>query len=80
VRDFYGKEMTEPVCEMMKQYYQMANGRIEKRDAKANILMETDNFVAILHMLDEGGLLDLTARLRMGQNVVKIRKAVGEVM
>ena len=76
IRDFYGKAMTEPVVEMTKIYYQMANGRMEKRDAKNGILRETDNFVAIIHMLDESGILDLAARMRMGQNVVKIQEAV----
>ena len=80
IRDFYGKAMTEPVAEMTKIYYQMANGRIEKRDAKVEILKETDNFAGILHMIDEAGILDITARMRMGQNVVKIQEAVEAVL
>ena len=76
IRECYGQAMTEPVLQMVKTYYQMANGRIEKRDAKIKILKETDNFAGILHMLDEAGMLDVTARMRMGQNLVKIREAV----
>lgn len=80
VRDFYGRAMMEPVVEMTRIYYQMANGRMEKRDAKIRILEETDNFAGILHVLDEAGLFDITARMRMGQNVVKIQEAVEAVI
>ncbi len=79
-RDIYAKELMEPLAEMVKIYYRMSNGRMEKRDAKLELLKRTDDVVATIHMLDEGGLLSITARARMGENIVKIRGAVEELI
>ena len=79
-RDIYARGLMEPLLEMVKIYYRMANGRMEKRDAKLELLRRADDVMAMIHMLDEGGLLSITARARMGENIVKIRDAVeGEI-
>ena len=79
-RDLYAKELMEPLTEMVKIYFRLANGRMEKRDAKLELLRRTDDVAATIYMLDEGGLLSITARARMAENIVKIRDAVEEMI
>lgn len=79
-RDIYAKELMEPLAEMVKIYFRMANGRMEKRDAKLELLRRADDVAGTIYMLDEGGLLSITARARMGENVVRIRSAVEELI
>ena len=77
-REVWGKELLEPMTEMLKIYFRFANGRMEKRDAKLEILERTDDLMAMIYMMDESGMLDITARTRLGENVIAIRKEVEE--
>ena len=80
VRNYYAGKLNDPIVEMIELYYHMANGHIEKRDAKQGMLEATDKFAAILHLMDEGGQLTITARMRMGQSLVKIIESIEEIL
>ena len=77
-RGVWGKELLEPMTEMIKIYFRFANGRMEKRDAKIEMLERTDDLMAMIYMMDECGMLDVTARTRLGENVVEIRREIEE--
>ena len=77
-REIWGKELLEPMTEMMKIYFRFANGRMEKRDARLEILERTDDLAAMIYMMDESGMLTLNARTRLGENIMEIRKEVEE--
>lgn len=73
-----GKELLEPMSEMLKIYFRMANGRMEKRDAKLEMMERTDDIAAMIYLMDEAQMLNVSARTAMGENVVKIRRAIEE--
>lgn len=75
-----GNELLEPMAEMLKIYFRLANGRMEKRDAKLEMLERTDDIAAMIYLMDECQMLNITARTMMGENVVKIRKAIEEYL
>ena len=77
-REVLGKELLEPMTEMVKIYFRFANGKMEKRDAKLEMLERTDDLMAMIYMMDESGMLDITARTKIGENVVAIRKEIEE--
>lgn len=77
-REILGKELLEPMTEMVKIYFRFANGRMEKRDAKLEMLERTDDLMAMVHVMDESGMLDITARTKLGENVIVIRKEIEE--
>ena len=58
----------------------MANGRMEKRDAKLEMLERADDIAAMIYMMDEAQMLNVTVRTAMGENVVKIRRAIEEAL
>lgn len=75
-REIWGKELLQPMVEMLKIYFRFANGRMEKRDAKLEMLERTDDIAAMIYMMDEAGMLNITARTRLGENVVEIRREI----
>lgn len=79
-KNVLGKELLEPMAEMLKIYFRMANGRMEKRDAKLEMLERTDDIAAMIYMMDEAQMLNVTVRTAMGENVVKIRRAIEEAL
>ena len=78
-RHILGKELLQPMAELLKIYFRFANGRMEKRDAKIEMLEGVDDLSAMIYLMDEAGMLNLTARTRMGENVVSIRNAIEEI-
>lgn len=79
-KNVLGRELLEPMAEMLKIYFRMANGRMEKRDAKLEMMERTDDIAAMIYLMDEAQMLNVTVRTVMGENVVKIRKAIEEVL
>lgn len=79
-RAIMGKELMEPMVAMLKAYFRMANGRMEKLDAKEVMLEKIDEISAMIYLLDEAQLLNITARTAMGENIVKIRNSIEEVL
>lgn len=75
-----GDELLEPMTEILKIYFRLANGRMEKRDAKLEMLERTDDLAAMIYLMDEAQMLNVTARTTMGENVVKIRNAIEETL
>lgn len=75
-RNVWGKELLEPMAELVKIYYRFANGRMEKKDARFEMLERIDDLAAMIYMMDECGMLDITARARLGENVVCIRQEI----
>lgn len=75
-----GNELLEPVVEILKIYFRMANGRMERRDAKLEMLERVDDISAMIYLMDECRMLNITARTMMGENVVKIRNAIEECL
>lgn len=75
-RETWGKELMEPMTEMVKIYFRFANGRMERRDARIEMLERTDDLAAMIYMMDESGMLDITARTRLGENLVTIRREI----
>lgn len=73
-----GEELLEPMVEMLKIYFRFANGRMEKQDAKLEMLERVDDISAMIYLMDECQMLNVTARTMMGENVVKIRKSIEE--
>lgn len=62
--------------EILKIYFRMADGRMERRDAKLEMLERVDDISAMIYLMDECRMLNITARTMMGENVVKIRNAI----
>lgn len=79
-REIWGEELLLPMVELNKIYFRFANGRMEKRDAKAEMLERTDDISAMIYMMDECGMLNITARTRLGENVVDIRRRIEEIV
>lgn len=79
-RSIYGPELLRPAVELVKIYHRMANGRMEKRDAKLEMLERTDDLAAMLTVIDENNFIPMTARTRMGENIVKIRLEIEEAL
>lgn len=75
-----GDGLLEPMTEMLKIYFRMANGGMEKRDAKLEMLERTDDLMAMIYLMDEAQMLNATVRTTMGENVVKIRNAIEETL
>lgn len=71
-----GNELLEPAVEILKIYFRMANGRMERRDAKLEMLERVDDIMAMIYLMDECRMLNVTARTMMGENVVRIRNAI----
>ncbi len=77
-REVLGRELLEPMAELLKIYFRFANGEMERRDAKMEMLERVDDLSAMLYLLDESKMLDITARTRLGENIVNIRNAIME--
>ncbi len=75
-REIWGKQLLEPMAELVKIYFRFANGRMEKRDARLEMLERTDDLTAMVYMMDEAGMLNVTARTRLGEDVLNIRKEI----
>ncbi len=79
-RSIYGPELLKPAVELVKIYHRMANGRMERHDAKLEMLERTDDLAAMLTVIDENNFIPMTARTRMGENIVKIRLEIEEAL
>ena len=73
-RQVFGPELYSPLIVLQKTYIKLANGRIEQSVAKEKMLEAVDDFIAIIRLIDEGGLLELTARTRLGENIIAIKE------
>lgn len=79
-RDTLGAELIRAALDLEKLYYRLANDRMEKRDVKLEMLERTDDLMALMIVMDEGSILNLTSRTRMGECIVKIRNEVEEAL
>lgn len=77
-REVLGRELLEPMAELLKIYFRFANGEMERKDAKLEMLERVDDLSAMLYLMDESKMLEITARTRLGENVVNIRNAITE--
>lgn len=73
-------QLFRPTMDMMKIYQEMANGRIEKADAKREMLRRVDDLEAMLVFMDAGGMLNATARARLGGNIIEIAHKIEELL
>ena len=58
----------------------MANGDIDKVDARQNMLCRVDDIAAVITFMDAGRILDLKARVRLGENVMDIRHQIEDTL
>lgn len=77
-REVWGQELLQPMIEMTKIYFRFANGRMTKRDTKLEMLERVDDLMAMIYMMDECSMLNITVRTRLGENTVEIRKQIEE--
>ena len=75
-RAVYGNGMLSILVDLQKTYFRFANGRLDKETAKNRMLGCTDDLTAIIRLIDEGRLINATARTRLGGNVVEITKEI----
>lgn len=79
-RGIMSEELLEPMAELLKIYFRFANGRMEKRDAKLEMLERVDDLAAMIYLMDECQMLNITARTALGENVVKIRNTIEKML
>lgn len=77
-REVWSAQLLSPLIELTKIYFRFANGRMEQKDAKLEMLSRVDDLGAMIYMMDEAGMLDITARTRLGENVCGIRQEIEE--
>ena len=75
-RQLFGTELFGALIDIQKLYFRMANGHLEKSVAKLRMLEKVDDLIAMIRLIDEGGFLSLTARTRLGENVINIQKEI----
>ncbi len=79
-RGTIGRQLLEPAIELVKFYHRMANGDIDKVDARQNMLCRVDDIAAVITFMDAGRILDLKARVRLGENVMDIRHQIEDTL
>ena len=75
-RQLFGTELFGALIDIQKLYFRMANGHLEKSVDKLRMLEKVDDLIAMIRLIDEGGFLSLTARTRLGENVINIQKEI----
>jgi len=77
-RDVLGRALVEPAIELTKIYHRMANGRMVKADAKDEMLKRTDDIAGAITFMDAAQVLELRARVRLGQCLRNLRSQIEE--
>ena len=54
----------------------MANGRMPVQEAHGELLRQIDNMTALIVIIDENQLIDLTTRTRIGEILVDIKLTI----
>lgn len=79
-RDVVGSRLITPTIELFEIYQRLANGRIRKTDAKQEMLNRVDDIAGVISFIDNSQILELKARVRMGQNLLEVRHQIEEVL
>ena len=75
-REVIGSEMLEKLIKLVEIYFQMANGRMPVQEAHEALLRQIDNMTALIVIIDENQLIDLTTRTRIGEILVDIKLTI----
>ena len=75
-RDVIGREMVEILIRLVEIYFQMANGRVSVNSAREEMLKQVDNMTALIVIIDENQLIDLTTRTRIGEILVDAKQTI----
>ena len=75
-REVIGSEMLEKLIKLVEIYFQMANGRMPVQEAHGELLRQIDNMTALIVIIDENQLIDLTTRTRIGEILVDIKLTI----
>ena len=75
-RDTIGNAALEVVIKLVEIYFQMSNGRMAVSLSRKEMLAQVDNMTALLVIIDENQLFDLTTRTRIGEILVDIRMTI----
>lgn len=75
-REIFGTAMLDALMKLIKTYFRMANGRMNTEVAREEMLGRVDDMTGLLAIMDEGQLLDLVTRTRVGETLVEIKMAV----
>lgn len=79
-RETIGRQLLEPAIELVKIYHRMANGHLDKVDAKREMLSRVDDIAAVIVFMDAGQILELKARTRLGENLLEVRHQIEETL
>lgn len=79
-RETIGRQLIEPAIELVKLYYRMANGHLDKADAKREMLSRADDIAAVIVFMDAGRILEFKARTRLGENILEVRHQIEETL
>ena len=75
-RETIGSRTIEILIRLIEIYFQMANGRISVATAREVMLKQVDNMTALIVIIDENQLIDLTTRTRIGEILVDIKLTI----
>lgn len=75
-RETLGNGLLYVVMDFTKVYFRMANGRMNRVEAREKMLGYMDDMAAYLTIVDEANLFDLVTRTRMGEILVDIRMTI----
>lgn len=75
-REVFGKTMLEILTNLNKIYFRMANGRMRAEVAREEMLGQIDDMTAMLAIMDENQLFDVTTRTRIGETIVDMKMTI----
>lgn len=75
-REVIGNVMLQILVELVEIYFQMANGGMAVDMAREEMLKQIDNMTALIVIVDENQLFDLTTRTRIGELLVDIKLTI----
>ena len=75
-REVFGKMMLEILTNLNKIYFRMANGRMRAEVAREEMLGQIDDMTAMLAIMDENQLFDVTTRTRIGETIVDMKMTI----
>lgn len=78
-REVVVRELVVPVIELHKIYHRMANGDMEKKDAKLELMRRADDLAGVVIFIDEAGLVDVKKRSRLGSDIVYLKLMINEM-
>ena len=77
-REVMARQLMEPAVELVKFYHRFANGDMEQAEAKLEMLRRTDDLAAVMVFLEAGQMLETSARVNLGKNILEVRHQIEE--